>query len=247
MHSIIACLSARLVLSFVFIGSAVCADAAQTFWLDTIAQQETGCVKGTGKLEGVDFGQLLRDNAKAAGATEVGYAFLTKANPDGTDWEACAVYKGAAQQTGGLHKQVVPASPGAFTLCEGTDAKQCSDALVAWIKAKSPDFNTLPRIIPLFGYSADKLDTTKQSVNTLILQTFPISADETASKVPEPATELDRQLYGTVAQLRQPRPLLTSPVPSLPNVARKGGEQRYNAILVFVPISEAQKAALGAL
>lgn len=176
---------------------------------------------------------------------------MTKGNPTGsakgaTDWEACAVYKGSAEGTTGFQQQTLPASPGAFNLCEGTDAKTCSDGLVSWIKAKSPDFNSLTRIIPLFEYSNDKLATTKQSVNTLVSQTFLISGDDTASNVPEPETELDKQLYGQAAQSRQPRRLLdSSQFPPLPNVTKKGGEKNYNAILVFVPISETQRAALG--
>jgi hypothetical protein len=118
---------------------------------------------------------------------------------------------------------------------------------VSWIKAKSPDFNSLTRIIPLFDFSSDKLQTTKQSVNTLVSQTFLISGDETASNVPVPETELDKQLYGQAAQPRQSRPLLDpSQFPPLPNITKKGGEKNYNAILVFVAISEAQRAALGA-
>jgi hypothetical protein len=78
-----------------------------------------------------------------------------------------------------------------------------------------------------------------------VSQTFLISGDDTASKVPDPETELDKQLYGQVAQPRQPRPLLAKSQFPLPSYTKKGGEKDYNAILVFVPLSETQRAALG--
>ena len=251
MRSINLCLFTKFGVLFLLIGSAAAGTPAQNLWLDTIPAEQVGCVKGQGKIESVDFGKSLRENARAAGAIEIGYPFLTKANPIGNedgsmDWEACAIYKGPLQTTSGFEEQTLSASPGAFNLCEGTDVKKCSDALVAWIRTKNPDFHTLPRLIPLFAYSNGKLEATKQSVSTLVSQTFPISGDETASKVPEPAGGLDEQLYGPPSQPRQPRPLLTSQLPAPLDIAKKGGEQHYNAILAFVAVSEAQKTALGA-
>jgi hypothetical protein len=223
---------------------------AQNLWLDTIPQQQVGCVMGRSTIESGDFAKLLRDGAESAGATELGDPFLTRAKPIGDangamDWEACAVYKGQVQAAAGFQAQIVPPSSGAFNLCEGTDVRACSDALVMWIKAKSPDFNALTRMIPLFGYSNDKLERTKQSATTLVSQTFLISGDSTPSSVPEPETELDKQLYGRAVQPRQLRRLLDpSQVAPLPNITKRGGEKHYNAIIVFVAISEAQKAAL---
>jgi hypothetical protein len=241
---------AQFSLLFCFVAIAPPAQA-QNLWLDAIPQQQVGCVKGQGAIQSIDFAELLRKNAKDAGATEIGHPFLTKVNPTGnadgaTDWEACALYKGSAQPTPSFLVRTLPATPGAFNLCEGTNAKACSDGLVSWIKAKSPDFDSLTRIIPLFKYSSEKLETTKQSLNDLVSQTFLISGDDAASKVPDPATELDKQLYGQVAQPRQPRPLLDrSQFPPLADYTKKGGEKDYNAILVFVPLSETQRAALG--
>ena len=178
------------------IGSGGTPPFAQNNWLGTIPKEEVGCIRSQGKIETIDLGKLLRDNAKAAGVVEVGYPILTGTNPtensDGTtDLAACALYKGSVHATSGFQLRLLPASPGAFALCEGTDTKACSDSVLTWIRAKSPQFNALPRLIPLFGYSTDKLDATNQAVNSLISQTFPISGDETASKVPEPATDLD--------------------------------------------------------
>jgi hypothetical protein len=222
---------------------------AQNPWLGVIPQQLVGCITGQGTVESVDFAKLLRDRAKSAGAIEIGHPFLTKVGTGtangASGWEACAIYKGSAQATSSFEQQTLPASSGAFNLCEGTDAKTCSDGLVSWIKAKSPDFDSLTRMIPLFAYSTDKLDATKQSVNILVSQTLLITGDETPSKVPDPETELDKQLYGPATQLRQPRQLLDKSQYPLPDFTKKGGEKHYNAILVFAPISEAQRTALG--
>jgi hypothetical protein len=130
-------------------------------------------------------------------------------------------------------------------LCEGTDVKACSDALVAWIKTKVPDFNTPTRVIPLIEYSAEKLDATKQSVSELMMQTFLIKGDDTASRVPDPVTELDQQLYGQPTQPRQPRHLITSQFPPPRDITTKGGEKSYTGVLVYVPVSDAQKTLLG--
>jgi hypothetical protein len=225
---------------------------AQTPWLGVIPQQQVGCTTGQGTVESIDFAKLLRDRGKSAGAIEIGHPFLTKVASTGiangaSNWEACAIYKGSAQATSSFEQKTLPASSAAFTLCEGTEAKTCSDGLVSWIKTKSPDFDSLTKMIPLFAYSSDKLDATKQSVNTLVSQTFLITGDDTPSKVPDPETELDKQLYGPATQPRQPRQLLDkSQFPPLPDFTKKGGEKHYNAILVFVPISEAQRAALEA-
>ena len=150
---------------------------AQDHWIDAIPEQNVGCVTGQGKIESIDFGIILRDNAKNAKATETGFPFLTKADPTGdasgsVDWEGCVILKGPAQSTNGFQQKTIPASPAAFKVCNGTDAKACSDSLVAWIKTKVPGFPSLTRVVPLFDYSDAKLQETKQSANSLITKTF---------------------------------------------------------------------------
>src|SRR5437868_5148832 len=92
----------RLSIVLCFLACAIPA-LAQNPWLDAIPQQQVGCITGQGTVENVDFAKLLRDDAKNAGAVEIGNPFLTKA--DSTDWEACAMYKGAAQSTSSFQQK----------------------------------------------------------------------------------------------------------------------------------------------
>ena len=221
--------------------------AAQAWWLDTVPSMRVGCVSGQGSLNGTDFTKLLSGAAKAGGATDIGFPYLTSlgSTPGGASslpWKTCALVKGPVQSQGDLTVEDTTASSAAFLACAGTDSVQCSAQLLTSLKAKLPDFSGIARIEPFWNVAADQLASVKPMIQQLLNQTFPLAA-QAANSSTRTIEGIDQQLKGTNMT---PRPLLTDSAVVGASVPTPGGNQPPTGLLVYFVLSPAQQATLTA-
>jgi hypothetical protein len=230
--------------SAIFLGGAA-AVHAEDRWVDPFPALQVGCLRGMGDLKDSDFVKQLGDNAKKAGATAIGSPFLANyatAQEDGKTvvrWEACVVYRGSLTSTAGFETKNLAAGIGAFEACQGEDSKACADLLLAWIKGRIPDFTAPVRVIPLVEFTTAA--NIRASEARLLADTPTNFGASGSTELPAPADALEQQLFG---DSKAPRPLLSASAEA--TAPPKGGRQQLRGVLVFVPISEAQKALLDA-
>jgi hypothetical protein len=190
-------------------------------------------------VAGTDFGEILRGAAKKAGTTKLGTSFVTSASETPPAWEACAPYQGSVVAISGLQAKVLPATPAAFLICAGDDSNACSASFATKVKATLPTFSESIRVLPLLDYTGGSIDSIKANLAALVAATFPLPTDRPAEPSPLPTSELDKQLLGAS---NAPRPLLTSSSP--PAGPAHGGKLPLSGVLIYAPITPAQRAAL---
>ena len=219
---------------------------AQEPWLDTVPALSVVCVRDVGALESLALPSRLRELASKAGDGELGVPFVLQKNavdgkPAASEWEMCAV-RPSGKTVPGLEARTLPASPGAFQICGKSDPNACAESLRRWVVRRVADFDAPMRVVPLIDFAESKREAIRGTVGELVVSTpdklMVVAQEESkplTKQVPEPKDLLDRQLFGDD---KTPRSLLT--VPS----ALNSQPPAVSGVLVYVPVSEPQKAAL---
>ena len=218
------------------------ATTAPSRWTDTIPELRLICHGESGATVTVNV-EKLRQAAKAGGVGDLGQPFVanvTKDEASVSHWEICAVSGPLTGPITGLQQRTTPGGPGAFELCKGDDSVKCAQSLRSFIRASIPDFDTPLRVIPILELPVPRPEHVRDTSSRLLLDRPDKLGAVTNRTLPKPLNSTDEQLFG---DNRTPRPLLgeDSAMPASPATDR-----RVTAVLVYVPVTEAQRALLAA-